>query len=111
MNAVDRKCPNETARVISMSRRGRSCRAVKGGVAVLFGSLASKGSVVKTGAVDPKMKEHSGPLNVRLSDEEIRRSLAALPTFERTIESSWLRRYAKRVTSAGTGAVLKDGLP
>jgi dihydroxy-acid dehydratase len=50
-------------------------------------------------------------LNVRLSDEEIRRRLAALPPFERAIESRWLRRYAKLVTSAGTGAVLKDGLP
>jgi dihydroxy-acid dehydratase len=189
--------------------------SAKGGLAVLFGNLAPEGSVVKTGAVDPKMKVHSGParvfeghdeavaaidagqiragdvvviryegpaggpgmqemlaptsaimgrglgetvalvtdgrfsgatrgacighvspeaaargpiaavregdivdidlnarrLNVRLSDEEIRRRLAALPPFERAIESRWLRRYAKLVTSAGAGAVLKDGLP
>jgi dihydroxy-acid dehydratase len=32
-----------------------------GGLAVLFGNLAPNGSVVKTGAVDPKMLVHRGP--------------------------------------------------
>jgi dihydroxy-acid dehydratase len=183
-----------------------------GGLAVLFGNLAPEGSVVKTGAVDPKMRRHSGPariyesqeealrgilnrevqpgevvviryegpaggpgmqemlsptstimglglgdqvalitdgrfsggtrgacighispeaaargpiaalkagdiieidldarkLNVRLSDEEIEARLAALPPFEPRSKSKWLRRYAKMVTSASTGAVLKE---
>ncbi len=45
-------------------------------------------------------------LNVRLSDEEIQRRLAALPPFEPRTRSSWLRRYARMVTSASHGAVL-----
>jgi dihydroxy-acid dehydratase len=47
-------------------------------------------------------------LNVRLSDEEIRSRIAALPKFEYRTKSKWLRRYSKFVTSASTGAVLKS---
>ncbi|HLB46547.1 MAG TPA: dihydroxy-acid dehydratase [Anaerolineales bacterium] len=47
-------------------------------------------------------------LNVKLSDEEIKSRLAALPPFEPKIESKWLRRYAKMVLSADKGAVLRD---
>jgi dihydroxy-acid dehydratase len=42
----------------------------KGGPAVLFGGLAPEGSVVKTGAVDPKMREHSGPARVLEGHDE-----------------------------------------
>jgi len=45
-------------------------------------------------------------LNVQLSDEEIETRLAALPPFESQSPSSWLRRYARIVTSADQGAVL-----
>jgi dihydroxy-acid dehydratase len=45
-------------------------------------------------------------LNVRLSDAEIQKRLAALPPFESKIQSKWLRRYSHFVTSADTGAVL-----
>jgi dihydroxy-acid dehydratase len=47
-------------------------------------------------------------LNVRLSDEEVQARLAALPPFETKIQSKWLRRYSRFVTSADTGAVLQD---
>ena len=47
-------------------------------------------------------------LDVRLSDEEIRARLEALVPFEIQIKSRWLRRYSRFVTSASTGAVLKD---
>ncbi len=47
-------------------------------------------------------------LNVRLSDEEIQTRLAALPPFVPNIQSKWLRRYSHFVTSADTGAVLRD---
>jgi dihydroxy-acid dehydratase len=47
-------------------------------------------------------------LDVRLSDEEIQARLAALPPFEPKIQSKWLRRYTRFVTSADTGAVLMD---
>jgi dihydroxy-acid dehydratase len=45
-------------------------------------------------------------LNVRLSDEELRSRLAALPEFQIRTSSSWLRRYARMVTSASQGAIL-----
>ena len=45
-------------------------------------------------------------LNVRLGENEIQDRLAALPPFETRTESSWLRRYARMVTSASQGAVL-----
>jgi dihydroxy-acid dehydratase len=183
-----------------------------GGLAVLFGNLAPEGSVVKTGAVGPNMRHHSGPariyesqdealrgiyngevqagevvviryegpaggpgmqemlsptsaimgmglgdqvalitdgrfsggtrgacighvspeaaargpiaalregdiitidldgrrVDVDLSDAEIEARLAALPPFEPTTQSKWLRRYTRMVTSASTGAVLRD---
>jgi dihydroxy-acid dehydratase len=47
-------------------------------------------------------------LDVQLSGEVLRERLAALPPFEPRSESSWLRRYARMVTSASTGAVLMD---
>jgi dihydroxy-acid dehydratase len=45
-------------------------------------------------------------INVKLSDDEIGARLAALPPFESSNPSSWLRRYARMVTSASQGAVL-----
>ena len=45
-------------------------------------------------------------LDVRLSDEVIRQRLKALPPFEPSSNSAWLRRYARMVTSASQGAVL-----
>lgn len=47
-------------------------------------------------------------LDVHLPQEEIQDRLEALPTFEPQVRSKWLRRYAKMVTSASTGAVLQD---
>ena len=46
-------------------------------------------------------------INVKLSDEEIAERLAKLPDFVSTIDSAWLRRYSRFVTSANQGAVLK----
>jgi dihydroxy-acid dehydratase len=183
-----------------------------GGLAVLFGNLAPDGAVVKTGAVDPAMRRHTGParvydshdeamagimegavkagdvvviryegpaggpgmqemlaptsalmgmglgdkvalvtdgrfsggtrgacvghvspeaaaggpiaairtgdevtidldariLSVSLSEDDIRARLAALVPRERPVDSRWLRRYRKLVTSASTGAILRD---
>jgi len=45
-------------------------------------------------------------INVQLSEDEIQSRLAALPPFESNNPSSWLRRYARMVTSASQGAVL-----
>ncbi|MBT4271444.1 MAG: dihydroxy-acid dehydratase [Candidatus Marinimicrobia bacterium] len=46
-------------------------------------------------------------INVELSDDEIQSRLAALPEFEPKIKNGYLGRYARMVTSANTGAVLK----
>ena len=47
-------------------------------------------------------------LNVRLSDEVMAKRIKALPEFQPSIQSKWLRRYSHFVTSADTGAVLQD---
>jgi len=47
-------------------------------------------------------------ITLELSDREIAARLQALPPFEPQIESRWLRRYAKLVSSASTGAVFLD---
>jgi dihydroxy-acid dehydratase len=41
-----------------------------GGLAVLWGSLAPEGAIVKAGAVDPSMMRHRGPARVFDSEEE-----------------------------------------
>jgi dihydroxy-acid dehydratase len=41
-----------------------------GGLAVLFGNIAPNGAIVKTGAVDPKMMQFSGPAKIYESQEE-----------------------------------------
>jgi len=46
--------------------------AKEGGIAVLYGSLAPKGSVVKQSAVNPKMMVHSGPARIFDSEEDVR---------------------------------------
>ncbi|MBI2847088.1 MAG: dihydroxy-acid dehydratase [Chloroflexi bacterium] len=47
-------------------------------------------------------------LDVELSDSEIKGRLAKLPPFKSKVKSSYLRRYASMVTSASTGAVLRN---
>ncbi len=47
-------------------------------------------------------------LTLQVPTEEIARRLAELPPFEPRVKSGYLRRYARLVTSASTGAVLED---
>jgi dihydroxy-acid dehydratase len=47
-------------------------------------------------------------LDVKLSDEEIRRRLEELPEFEPRVKSGYLRYYAEKVCSASTGAVFSS---
>jgi dihydroxy-acid dehydratase len=49
----------------------------EGGIAVLKGSLAPDGSVVKQAAVDPKMLKHSGPARVFDSEEDAMAAILA----------------------------------
>jgi dihydroxy-acid dehydratase len=46
-------------------------------------------------------------LNVELSPEEIERRMESIPPFSPKIKTGYLARYAKMVSSANTGAVLK----
>jgi dihydroxy-acid dehydratase len=47
-------------------------------------------------------------LNVQIPEATIQARLEALPPFEPRTQSRWLRRYARIVTSADTGAVLRE---
>jgi len=47
-------------------------------------------------------------LNVNLSAAEIKTRLAEKPLLKKEINSRWLKRYASLVTSASTGAVLRN---
>jgi dihydroxy-acid dehydratase len=49
----------------------------EGGIAILKGSLAPRGAVVKQSAVHPNMHRHTGPARVFDSEEELRDSLMA----------------------------------
>lgn len=46
-----------------------------GGIAVLYGSLAPDGSVVKQSAVDPEMLQHKGPARVFDSEQEAQEAI------------------------------------
>jgi dihydroxy-acid dehydratase len=47
-------------------------------------------------------------LTLQLAEEEIAERLAALPLWQSRVEKGYLRRYAQLVTSASTGAVLRE---
>ncbi|MDK2891997.1 dihydroxy-acid dehydratase [Methanohalophilus sp.] len=49
----------------------------EGGIAVLKGSLAPDGAVIKQSAVDPKMLRHSGPARVFESEEDAMEAILA----------------------------------
>ena len=53
-----------------------------------------------------KIDLDASSLEVDLDDLEIRRRLAELPPHEIKSQSSWLKRYARMVSSASRGAVL-----
>lgn len=51
--------------------------APEGGIAVLHGSLAPRGAVVKQSAINPQMMIHSGPAKVFDSEEDVREYLSS----------------------------------
>lgn len=77
-------CPTVTGRIIAEeiadARNGDPAvvhprsdpLATEGGIAVLRGTLAPEGAVVKQGAISPRMLVHSGPAVVFDSEEEVR---------------------------------------
>jgi dihydroxy-acid dehydratase len=50
---------------------------------------------------------HTCRLELKVSDEEIARRLAELPTFEPKVKRGWLARYLQHATSADKGAVFE----
>ncbi|MCL4559056.1 MAG: dihydroxy-acid dehydratase [Chloroflexi bacterium] len=58
-------------------RRFDNPHSRRGGVAVLFGSLAPHGAVVKTGGVDAGMQKFSGPARIFASEEDAMRGILA----------------------------------
>jgi dihydroxy-acid dehydratase len=67
--------------------------AVKGPIAAL-----RDGDIIKINIPDHK-------LEVELSQKEMERRLASLPSFEPRIKTGYLKRYSDKVSSASTGAV------
>ena len=50
---------------------------------------------------------HARKLNMKVSDEELKKRKTSWKAPEPKVKSGWLARYARMVTSANTGAVLK----
>ncbi len=68
--SVENNITNVTVKDRNVIRSVKEPYAKTGGLAVLFGSLAPNGSVVKRSAVDPEMLVHKGPARVFNSEEE-----------------------------------------
>ena len=94
---------------VALVTDGRFSGATRGAaIGHVSPEAASRGPIaaVKDGdriALDiPKHK-----IDVKLTDEEIKRRLSELPKFEPKVKSGYLLRYAEKVTSASRGAVFE----
>jgi dihydroxy-acid dehydratase len=56
-------------------RRRESAHSPRGGLAILFGNLAPKGAVIKTGGVAPSLQKHSGPARIYESQADAMRGI------------------------------------
>jgi dihydroxy-acid dehydratase len=56
-------------------RPAEKAHSARGGLAVLFGSLAPNGAVIKTGGVDPSMVRFTGPARIYESQEAAMRGI------------------------------------
>ena len=82
LNLLDESAPTVTGKSLGENissseikdekviRRVEDPYSQTGGLAVLFGNLAPNGAIVKTGAVDPKMMQFSGPAKIYESQDE-----------------------------------------
>ena len=57
--------------------RVENAHSSSGGLSVLFGNLAPKGAVVKSGGVSPQMRKFSGPARIYESQEDAMRGILA----------------------------------
>ena len=65
------------------------------------------GIVIKETPTSVTLQTPTEQVTVALDDETMRQRIEALPQFEPKIKKGYLARYARMVTSANTGAVLK----
>jgi dihydroxy-acid dehydratase len=56
-------------------RRRDNAHSPRGGLAVLFGNLAPKGAVIKSGGVAASLQKHSGPARIYESQEDAMRGI------------------------------------
>ena len=64
-------------------------------------------AILKNGDII-EIDAHKNKLNVKLSNDELKKRLEKLKPFKSKVRGGWLNRYAAFVTSADTGAVLKS---
>ncbi len=70
LQSGSRWAPNYESVNREVVRTGKDPYSPTGGLAILFGNLAPEGAVVKSGAVAPRMMQHTGPARVFDSEEE-----------------------------------------
>lgn len=66
-------------------------------------------AIIKNGDII-NINANERTINLDISKEKIEKRLKSLPKFEPKIKKGWLGRYATLVTSADTGAVMKNSL-
>ncbi len=95
---------------VALITDGRFSGATRGACVGHVSPEAAAGGPIAVVADDDRIEIdlNARTLQVHLSEAELARRLAALPRFDPRIESRWLRRYARMVTSASAGAVLND---
>ncbi|HMB01747.1 MAG TPA: dihydroxy-acid dehydratase, partial [Spirochaetota bacterium] len=64
-------------------------------------------AVVKDGDII-KIDSYKNTIELQLDQDEIDKRMSKLPPFKQSVKSGWLKRYSYLVTSADTGAVLRD---
>ncbi|MGL4370754.1 MAG: dihydroxy-acid dehydratase [Spirochaetota bacterium] len=94
-------------RDVALITDGRFSGATRGAsIGHISPEAASGGAIaaVRTGDII-EIDIDAKTINVKLSDDEIRKRLASLPAFEPKITSGYMKRYAQMVSSADRGAV------
>jgi dihydroxy-acid dehydratase len=66
-----------TVRDAEVIRSIENPHSARGGLSILFGNLAPKGAVIKTGGVAPSMGKFSGPAHIYESHDEAMRGIMA----------------------------------
>jgi dihydroxy-acid dehydratase len=97
-------------REVALITDGRFSGATRGpAIGHISPEAASGGSIAAL--LDGDMIQIDIPnhkLEAELTDKEIGNRLAQLPSFELKVKTGYLKRYAEKVSSASSGAILKD---